>query len=568
MRESDIPDLTFSMVKYGERETPWDLRTLLYQGGAGTNLRMVSDKIAQGALGAPILNRLPLVKKIHEVLTEKLVSGGSRSTAQGQIVSLRLFISCAEREGGALTLESAANRYVEWIDHLKRRKREVGDIGDAGISLHAIKVAYVLDRALELRSGLLEKAHLPKKPRKRGVLSVQADKQNLEQTFAFGHTLLDIIKSLSVEAIRGPLPCQISFRTGKLVNKWAFLKPPEKVKALAGKPGYAMTVVKNARAAWEADTSLRTRYALVNLRILAEMLVFISQTGMNISQVNGLKMGKFRYRSHLDGYQVERVYKGRRHGEVSFEIFSEYREIFERYLAWREAMFPGDGDGLLFPLVKKGGRAADVTPTFGQIQKMCKELGVSYFPPSALRKTRINWVLRQSQDLAMTAEMHAHTQETLIQYYEQPNLQMAMIEISRFHSCRDPAIAPPGLGVCIEAAPIAILGAPRDAPVPDCVSPSGCLFCDHQRDLDCEDHVWSLSSYRHFKSLELASYRLPAKGRVPISIVATIDRIAAKLKYFKESSEVRALWVGEASDRIEEGSYHPRWDGFIQLMEK
>jgi len=49
--------------------------------------------------------------------------------------------------------------------------------------------------------------------------------------------------------------------------------------------------------------------------------------------------------------------------------------------------------------------------------------------------------------------------------------------------------------------------------------------------------------------------------------MATMERVTAKLKYFKESSEVRALWVSEALARIEEGDYHPRWDGFIQLME-
>jgi hypothetical protein len=47
-----------------------------------------------------------------------------------------------------------------------------------------------------------------------------------------------------------------------------------------------------------------------------------------------------------------------------------------------------------------------------------------------------------------------------------------------------------------------------------------------------------------------------------------MDRVTAKLKYFKESSEVRAQWVIEAFARIEEGDYHPRWDGFIQLMEE
>lgn len=567
MRELDIPDLTFSMVKYGKIETPWDLRALLYQGGAGTNVSKVGDKIAKGTLGAPILNRLPLVEKIHEVIAGELVGGGSRYTALGRIENLRRFFSWAEGEERSLTLESVESVFIDWTDYLLHRQREIGDIKESSVRSSSTKVAQILDEALEMRAGLLGRTRLRKQPRKMRVLSTQGDKQNLEQTFAFGHALLDITKALSVEAIRGPLPCPILFRTGKVIYEWTRLKPPDKVKALTGKPGYAMSIVKNTRDAWVADTSLRTRYPLANLRIQAEMLVFISQTGMNLSQVHGLKMGKFRYRSHLDGYQVYRVYKRRRQGEVSFEIFSEYKQIFEHYLTWREAMFPGDDDGLLFPLVRWGGRAVEVVPKFGTIRNLTKVLGVSYIPPGTLRKTRINWVLRRSQDPEMTSEMHAHMQETLIRNYQQPHLQVAMVEISRFHARTDPAIVPPGPGVCIEAVPKVIPGAPTEAPVPDCASPAGCLFCEHQRDIDCEDHVWSLSSYRHFKSLELASYRLPAKGSAPISAVATMDRVTAKLKYFKESSEVRALWVSEALARIEEGDYHPRWDGFIQLME-
>jgi hypothetical protein len=46
-----------------------------------------------------------------------------------------------------------------------------------------------------------------------------------------------------------------------------------------------------------------------------------------------------------------------------------------------------------------------------------------------------------------------------------------------------------------------------------------------------------------------------------------MDRLTAKLKVFEQSSEIRAVWVREALARIEEEHYHPRWDGFILLME-
>lgn len=46
-----------------------------------------------------------------------------------------------------------------------------------------------------------------------------------------------------------------------------------------------------------------------------------------------------------------------------------------------------------------------------------------------------------------------------------------------------------------------------------------------------------------------------------------IERLAAKLRFFEESSEVRRLWVEESKARIREGNYHPAWDGFIRLAE-
>jgi hypothetical protein len=169
----------------------------------------------------------------------------------------------------------------------------------------------------------------------------------------------------------------------------------------------------------------------------------------------------------------------------------------------------------------------------------------------------------------MTAEIHSHTEQTLIRTYEQPSLQVAMTEISRFHAQTDPAIAPPGPGMCVKVgtAPQALPFTPIEATAPDCVSPAGCLFCVHQRDIDSDDHVWSLASYRHLKSLELTRYRPPLKDAGPHPAKIAIERITAKLRHFSESSRVRSLWVKEALSRIAEEHYHPQWDGFIRLME-
>ncbi|WP_318351489.1 hypothetical protein [Klebsiella quasipneumoniae] len=101
---------------------------------------------------------------------------------------------------------------------------------------------------------------------------------------------------------------------------------------------------------------------------------------------------------------------------------------------------------------------------------------------------------------------------------------------------------------------------PKNGPRPDCINAAGCLFCTQHRDIESEDHVWSLGSLRHLKSLELARYRPSSSGKhltTEHPALLVIDRLTAKLRFFEESSEVRRLWVEEARARISEGDYHP-----------
>lgn len=569
MSDLRIPDLTFKSVHYGKRETAWDLRPLLYRGGAGARVALVARQISNGEYGSPIIERLPLVEKIHEYIDARLASGGSRGTAGTTIRRLREFFIWSDRAGRSIDIPSVEGTYIAWADHLLHRKRVIGDIKEIHAYQSAVAVAKILDTVLELRNGLIAKTRIRRPKRHKNVLGIEASKQNLERTFEFGHALLDICEALSVNAVRGPIPVRIQFRTGQVYEEWLRLKPPDTLKTL--KENVRPSTTRNTLAkhlAWQEDQSLRNRYPLANLRIQAEMLAFISQTGMNLEQVHQLRMCKFRYSSHLDGYQIYRVYKGRRQGEVAFEIFSEYRAIFECYLAWRANMFPDDEDGLIFPLIGNG-RLPAVAPAFSMLQKICKKIGVHFIGPQALRRTRVNWLLRRSRDDALTAEMHAHTQQTLIQNYEQPNLQVAMVEISRFHAKTglERSACGPGLCTSSDTGPQALPLTPPEATAPDCISPAGCLFCAHQRDIDSEDHVWSLASYRHLKSLELARYRPQANADALHPALAAIDRITTKLRNFEASSEVRTLWVNEALSRVDEGYLHPRWEGFIRLME-
>lgn len=564
----DLPDLTFPMVKLGANETPWDLKPLLYRGGAVTRSNRAAGLIAQGALGAPIFERLPLVRRMHDELIGVLVGGGSKETVRNIIYSCRYFFAWADETDQPLSLETVASIYFHWADYLQFRYKLANKVSEHTVYDIAMRVASVLDIVLERRFSLLFETSIRRPRRSKLEHNAPANKQNLEQTFLFGHILLDICDALTEQAVWGALPVSIPLHTGAMLEEWSHLPSRQRENTRQRTP-WQIEASRLTREAWEADKSLRTRYPLINLRIEAELLIFVAQTGMNFAQAHTMKAGHFHFNSHLGGYQVRR-YKARRKGEVEFEIYSEYRSIFDRYLLWRAAIFRDDPDGLLFPLVRSGGRVEGDAPQFTRLRKICSKLGAPFISPQTLRKTRVNWLLRRSRDPEQVAEMAQHTQETLLRQYTEPEPQVAMVEITRFHQQTDPAIAPPGPGQCVSTAPEAVPQMPEGATPPDCISGAGCLFCTHQRDIDNEDHVWSLASFRYLKSLELARSRPPAKRMAsppPHPAALAIDRLTAKLKYFETSSALRGLWVREALTRVEEGDHHPAWSGFIKLTE-
>ncbi|EIM17074.1 hypothetical protein [Pseudomonas chlororaphis] len=570
-----IPDLGFPAIAYGTHQAPLDLRILLYSGGAAAERHKVANLIENGFLGPPLLERLELVEKLHDMLTSDLVKGLSPITIINRVYWLRIFYGWCDSQNIQITLATVENSYLLWVESLIHRSRVINDIKEMTAYRHAKGVDHMISKALGLSLGLLRKTRLSAPNKRKRILGTQADKQNLEDLFKFGSLLSDIISALTVDTIKGPLPIEIHIRNGDKLQEWCQQIPLENLKTLreGSRGSQRKSEVKqilSSRAAWEADTSLRTRYPLVNLRIEAELLTFISQTSINLSQAFKLERGNFRYQTDGDEVKVFRVFKGRRSGEADFRIFKEYRTFFKSYLNWVDDLFPKD-EKRLFPFVYRAKIPSYIkAPHFSAIVSRCNRLGVRYFKSAALRKTRINWMLRRSQDLDLTAEIAQHTQETLIRVYEEPHHQIAASEISRFHRLTDPSISPPGPGVCIDdrRMPEVIKNMPPGAPLPDCISPAGCLFCDFHRDIEDADYIWSLASYRYCKTLELrrASGSDNIENIHPAEVL--IQRITSKLQYFEAINTTFARWVQEASYRIREGHFHPAFDGFIQLMEQ
>ncbi|CAE6885434.1 hypothetical protein R69927_04504 [Paraburkholderia domus] len=550
-----LPQLLFPGLKFGEGETPWDMSFLLYKGGAAVRLNLVGDQIRQGALGPPQLDRLDLVVKLHEEILAGLAGGGGRESVSSQLSILKQFFGFADRTNRPLTLDGVTDTYCAWSDSLFHRTRlrkgsrtsalpEQRPLSMRSAYGYGATIGRLLDLVLERHTRIVELTRLESPDGRKAAVGVQTEKQNLADTFVFGACIQDICDALTIETtVAAPLPVRIELRSGKVITCIGELR------------GLAGTI---------HDHPLAHRSYLANLRVEAELLMFIAQTGMNLAQAQRLRLRHFFYVSHLDGYQVKE-HKARRGGAVLFEIFKDYKPHFERYLAWRRELFSHSDS--IFPIIKRRGSRPDRRFQAARIRAVCKDLEIRFIGPRSLRATRVNWLLRRSSDPDLTAEMAQHTKETLLKVYERPSLQRAIGETTRFwaqydpHSGKKEAVAPGG---CTGTP--SHEECPKTAPKPDCKRPSGCLWCSNHRDLDSLDYVWALESFRHLKVIELSKAPLPkVDDDVPPSALV-IDRIRDKLSWFEASTEVRRGWVEEAVARVAEGDIHPAWrDEILEL---
>ncbi|MBK1824274.1 site-specific integrase [Burkholderia orbicola] len=511
------------------------------------------------------VSRIELIRAIHAAITSKMVRGGARATARNEVIAMNSFVRWVDGNGHLFESRGVIDAYMHWTDSLVHDAQVRKIFKDETAYARARAVGVILDIALERRSAIIRSTRLKQPRTARKVQGAKSEKQNLEETYAFGRLLQDICDGITLDALWGPSPLRIRLSGGGELLHYSG-RP-----AHPATPSVCINHVRRAekrRERFDNDKTLRTRYPIANMRILAELLTFIAQTGMNLAQAHQLMLCHFSYASDVDGYKV-RSYKARRGGEVLFEIFREYRSHFERYLAWRRAVFPADNR--LFPVFRFT-TFASTPPCFIQIQQACRQVGVRWIPPRVLRSTRINWLLRRSGDPGLTAEMVQHHRQTLLDNYEIPSLQRAIGEVTRFWQQTDPhlvldshvtSIAP---GEC-DGAPCTVPDRPRNAPLPDCIRASGCLWCEHHRDIDSQDYVWALSCFRHLKILEVGQYRPPLETKVTHPAEHAIDRISSKLTWFQSSNSTRRSWVEESLTRVEEGDYHPEWRRSIVTIE-
>lgn len=567
------PELTFRGMVLGTHQTPWDLRILLHHGATSLPKKKAIDNLDESSID---LTRMPVVRAFHEAVSSMISQGRSRSLIESSLELIWRFFSWLDDNALPVSMDELINNFKKWSEYLIYLSKIEKKVSELYAYKQASKMASIISRALRLPGknpgkALVIQTRIRKPVSKKGVLSSKADKQNLSSTFQFGHSLKAICSALDREAVRGPLPIHIEFECGKILVVAGNLINPEMDLASVESNAVRLNAEK-ARAPLVDHQSLfdgHKRSGILNLRIEAELLIFIAQTGMNLAQASMLERESYRWKSIGDDLEVFRVYKGRRSGEAVFRCYRSYKAHLEKYLRWLDETGFTEHDSRLFPLQSRGMiRARESKIGFYTLKKSFKKIGSQFFGPQEIRKTRANWLLRRSGDVALTAEQMAHDKEVLLRDYERPHHQSAASEVIRYHASTDPTYDPPGPGICVDKdrQPGLIEGIGKEAPKPDCISPDGCIFCSKHRDVMSADYCWKLASHARIKVLETSLYK-PAEREDLHPAYLVIERINRKLEEISAGSEIRAIWVKESRDSVRAGRYHPHWSGHIELME-
>jgi hypothetical protein len=577
MPDPMIQCLSLKSVPRGTHGDGLDLGRFLYRGASGNNrTRDIDARIAKGEFGQPLMERMELLNAVRSEIDS---SPSAVSTKIALFYHFSFLVRWDDEQSVStrLTIADAKGLYLDYADHLHHRCSIIKDLGQRAAHQYAWCVARILGPVLDPESIAAHQALValtPLRPprQQRKLRGIHADKQRMDETFAFGELLADVCNALSADAVRGPIPITVELRARRepLVLSGPIKNTELDPKAISHK-GTSERAAAKRLALPEGVHASCQRASLINLRIQCEMLIFIAQTGMNLAQVKNEPRAEYRWQTSDEDYKVRAVYKGRRQGIAAFVVFKAYQDHLVRYIQWLDTLALNEDDDRLFPFVYATQiPPAHVSPQFGAIRSHCKSLHIQFFSPRTLRNTRLNWLLRRSRDASLTAELMAHDRGTLLRVYEIGNLQTAAQEIGAYHSKNDPTIAESRFTpACLKGSdgPRPFPDAPSNAPKPDCITPEGCLWCVHARDVLSHDYCWRLASHKRLKLLELSLYCTSSKqADHPAKLV--VDRLNAKLAAIQGENPKCFRWAIDAQDAVREGSYHPSWDALIRLLEE
>lgn len=556
-RLEELPELSIKTDRIGA--TPWDYRVFLCHGMSSVR-KQSADKMLRNAAQVRGYRaaRLPLVLALRENAEEKYGESPSHRTFVGNYQILRNMYAYCDAHNLDITAANAVDIFIAWSDDQRSKLEPKYHYSSAS------RLARMLSDVTEIDGDRFRiPARLIKPPREKNW--TQSDIQNLEETYRFGGLMRLVSDHFTTDTITGPLPLQLCFGD-KTLELWGGVPTESSLKSRhlsKGRPAEE----------WQPDAyrvktlaagTLSARRVLVNLRIEAELAIFIAQTGMNLAEAFDLCAGKFRYKTREGGYLVKGVFKDRRGGEVAFDIFKAYRPHFEKYLKWRNSVADA-ADERMFPFASRPCDPIRQEHHTNGLRRLCQMAEIAYVGARELRGTRVNYFLRRSDDPVLTASVAQHSVNTLMGY-QRPHHQRAAREISGFWNDMASSSQSAGPGTCngsLEPMPTR-----ANQPAPDCRSAAGCLFCFDHRDEMSLDYAWSLVSYRHIKATELAAY--PPTKNASSELTApeiVIHALSEKLSHMRAQCDDGMKYVQEAEDRVLEGDFHPRWSALIDAVE-
>ncbi|MCG8148784.1 hypothetical protein H9W84_11790 [Moraxella sp. PS-22] len=501
-----MPSLDFCLDKlsYGSHAYKWDLSVFLYKNAVLENRKTVYKSIEANRYGDILTERVELISNLFEYFNSIITSGASQSTVITQLERFSNFMRWCELENKYISKEHIAENCIAWVNSdILRVKEEKLNEHQAYKGYCSVARIITLSQPLQdypNSKSLMLRTNIKAKPQQKETMLVSES-----DVFAFGQLLKTLVEQLTIEAVRGELPLLIKLPNGNEV----YLKGNMKVVDLDCQK-MSSADIKHAierRRALNKDESLLDRYRrsnLLNIRIEADLLIFISQTNMNLSQALDLKLTDFRWKTQDDEYLAYSVtvYKNRKNGEASFKCYKAYRAIFDNYIQWLRKVGFND-DSYLFPFVGREKIKADVSSRkLHVIRNFCKTINFEYVSPLQLRKFKANWLFDNADDASAVLSLMSHENTTFRRHYQKTNEKEALKQLGHFNSQNLIKIA---IGLCSNNCqnPQKIKSEERTA-LPDCVNPEGCLFCVHHKDILSYDYCYKLVSHLYLKRLEIA----------------------------------------------------------------
>ena len=549
LTSNKLPDLTVKHPNIVENNLQvWNLTPFVYLGGAEvTRDGEWFSKVKELPLVSERINTIQVLK---EHMIDLLNYGASFESVKVYLSQLKAFIIFVDKKNHNLTttgaMDEALYDYAEYkYDRYTNKKIKMQS---------AYRQAGFLQTAF---TGAFEgvKFNVKFTRLERSTASVRATSREAEKVMLNDSTKLsrfcfDIANNFNSRSlINGSLPIKVKVRD-ELLKEPVNLTPHKKNSINTNKD----FIHTHAAQAF-------------NNRVSAESMIFLAMTTQNIGTTYNLRLEKFRFKPIGTKYEV-REFKERKEGEVLFKIPKPYKPYFDRYLDFIHKYAPEST--WLFPFLKKRvGYRKRNNMSIVAFKKLCSSHKIPWTPPSYFRKIGENIIMRCSSDEKITADHANHAVTTFRERYKFPSLHRTMIEVGRFWDKNDPLThgAPqvslfntPCSGI-----PKEINGLTNELPKPDCVTPTGCIGCDHYRDEDSLDYVWNLHSFKYLKIIESTSHR--TKEEKPSNI--SIDWANIKINWFKNSKKPEHKeWAEEAEMRIEEGYYHSIWSRKIEKYEE